>query len=237
MVYVRRRVCRPPVRSPPRPSARRERKAFVGAVLDAVRPPTPPAGSPDPQQLSERAATSLISVVLRPSRTPTNLLYLCIVLPLFTDRFRCGMACWTQDDAKIGVSIQKNVPGLTPDPLSGLKVRESGIFRTSGPGVFSLRARRMRLLMSCPYHSCASFASTHNVFTRRRKMLWRIYGRVLGVPKSAFRGWRHPTRMCDTSLERSFRAGSIGTKIAPIRREMAEREVAAFWSFSPVFTS
>ena len=57
-------------------------------------------------------------------------------------------------------------------------------------------------------------------------MLLRIYGDVLGVPNFGFHGSRRPIRVCDTSLERSFRAGSKEPKIAPMRREMAEQEVA-----------
>ena len=68
-------------------------------------------------------------------------------------------------------------------------------------------------------------------------MLLRIYGDVLGVPKSGFRGSRPRIRVYDTSLERSRRRGSKKPKIAKIRREMADLEVAVFWSFSTIFTS
>ena len=138
------------------------------------------------------------------------------------------MAPRTRDDAKIGVSIQKNVPTRSPDPLSGLKVRESGFFRTFAHNIFRLLRRRCRLLMSCRYEPYASFAPTQTIFTQKRKMLWRIYGDVLGVPNFGFHGSRPRIRDCDTSLERSRRRGSKKRKIAKIRREMAEREVAAF---------
>ena len=60
------------------------------------------------------------------------------MLPLFDVLAGRGIRRWTQLDAKIGVSIQKNVPTRSPDPLSGLKVRESGIFSDFGPQLFFL---------------------------------------------------------------------------------------------------
>ena len=71
----------------------------------------------------------------------------------------------------------------TPDPLSGLKVRESGIFRTFAPNFFSLQSGRMRLLTGCSYSPCESFASTLKFRNGWRKMLLRIYGRVLRSQK------------------------------------------------------
>ena len=98
------------------------------------------------------------------------------------------MAPRTRLDAKIWVSIQKNFPGPSPDPLSGLKVRESGFFRTFAHNIFRLLRRRCRLLMSCRYEPYASFAPTQTIFTQKRKMLWRIYGRVLRSQKRHFNG-------------------------------------------------
>ena len=76
----------------------------------------------------------------------------------------------------------------TPDPLSGLKVRESGIFRTFAPNFFSLQSGRMRLLVGCSYSPCESSATTRKFRNGWRKMLWRIYGRVLSSQKRHFNG-------------------------------------------------
>ena len=71
----------------------------------------------------------------------------------------------------------------TPDPLSGLKVRESGIFRTFAPNFFSLQSGRMRLPIGCSYSPCEWFATTRKFRNGWRKILWRIYGRVLRSQK------------------------------------------------------
>ena len=119
------------------------------------------------------------------------------------------------------------------DSKSGI----SGFFRTFRHYIISLGLSRKRLLMNCSYTKSPSFETIHKFRTGREKMLLRIYGDVLGVPKSGFHGSRRPIRVCDTSLERSRRRGSKKPKIAKIRREMADLEVAVFWSFSTIFTS
>ena len=131
------------------------RPLFVAAASD---PPTRTIGSsrrvsgrrpPRPEGVARAPAVTRVRT--RPS-APCNevsntkcrfLLFCQQVLPLFTDGFGRLMAPRTRLDAKIGVSIQKNVPTRSPDPLSGLKVRESGIFSDFGPQLFSLSLRKI----------------------------------------------------------------------------------------------
>ena len=88
----------------------------------------------------------------------------------------------TQVDATIGVSIKKDVPGLRI-PCRDSKSGSPGFFRTFDSNFFSLQSGRMRLLIGCSYSPCESFASTLKFRNGWRKMLLRIYGRVLRSQK------------------------------------------------------
>ena len=114
--------------SPPRASPRREReqRRRVGLLWTPSAPTR--RGRPSPgNRLGADAPDGLLRN-FESTQLPQVLPILEQVLPLFTDGFGRLMAPRTRLDAKIGVSIQKNVPTPVPDPLSGLKVRESGIF-------------------------------------------------------------------------------------------------------------
>ena len=56
-------------------------------------------------------------------------------------------------------------------------------FGLSPPNFFSLQSGRMPLLIGCSYSPCESFATTRMFRNGWRKMLLRIYGRVLRSQK------------------------------------------------------